>query len=241
MTVSTICFSALFKVVDVSLNATVVYGSNEQILDKTEAVLTNYNGKNLVFINEDTLKSEIESTSPYVKVDKIEKIFPNKIKVSVVERKEFYSVAVDGYYYILDDEFYCVSKKQEDVSNVPNARNVTLNVNVADYSVSALQVGKKFELNDATTQSLLSTLTTKLVGKSNEISFVTVKVKENAYYNRQITLGMLEGVNFVLDKADVNLAEKFDFAYNYYLLMPNKTYDVLTISVSAETGEYIVS
>ena len=49
ITVSTICFSALFKVVDVSVDATVVSNSNEQILEKTELVLNEYNGKNLVF------------------------------------------------------------------------------------------------------------------------------------------------------------------------------------------------
>ena len=241
LTVSVICFSTLFKVVDVSVQATVVSSSNEQVLEKTEACLQNYSGKNLVFVNEGELKNEIEGQSPYVKVEKVEKIYPNKIKVTVTERKEAYVVNYDNSFYVLDDEFYCVAKRTENVANVPNHRNILLNLNVADYSVDALQVNKTFTLNDEVSQSSLQSLTSVVLDKNDVISSITVKVKENAYYNRQITISMVEGVNFVLDKANENVTSKFNFAYSQYLLMPNKSYAVFTVSVSEQTGDYILS
>jgi hypothetical protein len=227
-------------VVDVSVNSTALVNSNEEIVEKTENRLKNYNGKNLVFVNEAKLIEEIESESPYIKVIDVEKKFPNKISVTVEERKECYSVAVDGSYYILDSEFYCVAKRNENVSNVEGAKNVNINLNVSDYSVNALIVGKQFALTDEVTVSYLKTLTPYIVNNVANINSVTIKVKENSYYNRQFTLEMVEGVNFILDKADVNTVEKFNFAYSYYLQMPNKSYSVLTVTVSDDTGEFIV-
>ena len=231
----------LFKVADVVVSAETVNASQEDILDLTENYVNETNGKNLIFVNEKTIKSDLENLSPYLKVESVKKVFPNKIEVTVKERAEAYAIFNGGSYYVLDDELFCVAKKSENVSNIDGNRHVLIDVSVSDYSVTALQVGKQFTLSDEVSNNTLQKLLSTVKNCRNNVLSLNVKVKENSFFNRQIKVVFIEGVEIILDRVEINALEKFLFAYSYYQALSDKSYALLTLSTSSETGEFIIS
>lgn len=241
VTVSILCFTALYKIADVTVVAVTVENSVEDVKGKTENYLTKYKGKNLVFTNVDEITSDLTKLSSYLKVISVEKTPPNILTVKVQERKECFSVNVNGEFYVLDEEFFCVAKKSENVNNIDGNRNILLDLNITDYPSGSLLVGKQFSVSDAETQNYLQTLVSELPDKRSDILKLNVTVKENGFFNRKLSVITTEGAEFIIDKANVKTIEKFKFAYRYYLSLENKSYEQYIVTVSAETGECIIA
>ncbi len=239
--VSIICFTALYRVADVIVTAETVVGSNENVSNLAESYLADFKGKNLVFTSTNDIKNELESKSPYLKVEKVNKKLPNVLEVVITERKEAFTIKVDNYYYVLDNEFFCVAKKQVNENNVVGNRNILLDISVTDYSINALAVGKYFTVTDTVTQNYLKSLSASIINNRADINCVGLTVKQDGFFNRKLTLTMTEGMVITIEKADLNSADKFNFAYNYYLLAENKSIGNVIVTVSAETGDFIIA
>ena len=52
---------------------------------------------------------------------------------------------------------------------------------------------------------------------------------------------MKEGVVITIDNAPLKTNDKLSFAYDYYLSLSNKSVGEYTVSVSAGTGDFIIS
>lgn len=241
LTVTAICFFALFKVADITVMAEIVNGSTENIVSVTEDGVKKYKSKNLVFLNEENLREELESKTPYLKVESIKKTYPNVLSVKVTERQEVFCIKNGGNYYALTSDFYCVAKKADNLNNVDGKRNIIINCSLSDYSNDALSVGKTFGFNDKITQQYILSALNSFADMRDDLLSVTVKVKENSFYNRQIVLKMTEGVEIVLDNANVKTLEKINFAYDYYRVLDNKSVGLYIVTVSATSGECIIS
>ena len=241
VTVTVICFFTLYRVADISLTAVTVDGSPQKVKEITENYLKDYKDKNLVFLDTSKIEEDIENKSYYIDVEEVTKNMPNQLYVKIKERKEVFAVKVDSDFYVLDDEFYCVNKKSQNANNVDGNSNILLTFNVSDYSIDALKVGKAFVLNDKASQEYLTSVVDFFENIRSDINEIEVKVKESGFYNRQLILKMKEGVVITIDNAPLKTNDKLSFAYDYYLSLSNKSVGEYTVSVSAGTGDFIIS
>ena len=239
--VSIICFTALYRVADVIVTAETVVNSNEGVSNLAESYLSEFKGKNLVFTSTNDIKNDLENKSPYLKVEKVNKKLPNVLEVVITERKEAFAIKVDNYYYVLDTEFFCVAKKQVNENNIDGNRNILLDISVTDYSIDALQVGKYFNVTDTVTQNYLKSISASIINRRADIYNVGLTVKQDGFFNRKLILTMTEGMVITIEKADLNSADKLNFAYNYYLSADNKSVGSVIVTVSAETGDFIIA
>ncbi|MBO6263612.1 MAG: hypothetical protein J6N93_05015 [Clostridia bacterium] len=91
----------LFRVREVKVRY-VSYGENgtEKYLELDEITENTAIGKSILFINTDKLKEELETSDPYIFVEKIEKAYPDRIIVDAVKREEKFSLLLNGEYYL---------------------------------------------------------------------------------------------------------------------------------------------
>ena len=237
-----ICFFAMFKTAEISIDVNSVAGSNEQVAEKVQALLQDKEGKNLLFISTEELEREVNGVSSYAKVTKIEKKYPNKLEVYVEERVEKFAVCYQNKYYVVDEEMHVLKEKQENVNNVTGKPNLLINFDIADIDTETLKVGKNLSIYDAKTSAYLKENINSLFEKMGDISTVSITVKKEKFYFRRITLTMREGMVINIDKADIRTSEKIKKAYEFYLAASNKGDKTeYFVNVLEATGDIIVS
>ncbi len=215
--------SMLFSVNEIEVKGSTISNSNEDVLSKTEEVVTLYKGKNYVFINENKISKEIEASSPYVKVVSVKKIFPNKIVVEVKERKEALCLVYNSTYYTLDEELVILKVENENKNNVDGLKNVELNLNVADFDEAELKAGNVLNIYDKNAFNYLKESVAKFLENRQNLESVTLEVKRDGTMYNRLTLLMREGVKFNIQKANDQTLLKLDKAFEFYknLTMPN--------------------
>ena len=215
--------SMLFSVNEIEVKGSTISNSNEDVLSKTEDVVTLYKGKNYVFINENKISKEIEASSPYVKVTNVKKVFPNKILVEVKERKEALCLVYNSAYYTLDEELVILKVESENKNNVDGLKNVELNLNVADFDEAELKAGNVLNIYDKNAFNYLKESVSKFLENRQNLESVTLEVKRDGTMYNRLTLLMREGVKFNIQKANDQTLLKLDKAFEFYknLTMPH--------------------
>ncbi len=201
VTVAVFCFASAFKITDVELNYNVIQGSNENVKEKCSEYLENYKDKNLVFIDTKKLRGELFSLSGYVEVVSVEKVFPNKLSVTVMERPEVFSLKVGDDFYALDYNFNVLAKKQDIKNNVYGYDNVVLDLNPADYD-NNFTIGSSLKMRDADTDAYLKSSLSFIYSIRDNLVKVSVTTKKDGVKYKTLTLHMREGVTFTILKAN---------------------------------------
>ena len=95
----------LFKVQDI----TVVYSvTSTTATEDVLALLDKYNGKSIFSIDEQTIIDEI-TANRYLKVNSVEKKFPNELVINLSERIEkYYYINEESKIFFFDEEFFVV-------------------------------------------------------------------------------------------------------------------------------------
>lgn len=109
--------SVLFSVKETELSLT----GNSAVIDNAgiDLVFKKNIGKNIFFIEEDKITTELENNNPYIKVINIERIFPSAIKLHYTERKELFEIKLpDNTYAVLDAGGKVLSKSNTQSQNV---------------------------------------------------------------------------------------------------------------------------
>ena len=105
------CLIFLIKVVDCQIISSPNFSLNEQ---QIQDITKDFKGQSYIFFSTNKAKQEIEQKYPYVKVEKIEKDFPNVLVVWISEKYEIFA-ASDG------EEFKVLSIDQQKL-RISNSR-----------------------------------------------------------------------------------------------------------------------
>ena len=215
------CLTAAFRETDIDLTVESVDGSPENVSELCEGELIKYKDANLIFLDVDKIKNQLNALSGYIEVIKVEKTFPNKIVVSVKERVEQYSIIASDKIYALDGNFCVLSQKDSFKNNVTGTDNLLINIPQSDFDVN-LSIGNKLNVYDQATSSYLSAGASYLCEIKDCVESVSLTVKKDGIYSRKLTLKMKEGVVFNIFKADEKTVEKLRATYEFYLSLENK-------------------
>lgn len=105
-----VSFVWLFKIRHVEID--VVAEATEEIAtyDKVNGLIeSTYKGKSFFKVKEDEV-AEALSKDPYLSVNRVKKVFPDRIKIEVARRKERFAILYNGEYYVTDSEYYLLKK-----------------------------------------------------------------------------------------------------------------------------------
>ncbi|MBO5046173.1 MAG: hypothetical protein J6C93_04805 [Clostridia bacterium] len=117
--------NAVFSVhtVDVTFHAFTKSGFDEaaEIQEKLDA----FAGESTTFLDLEEVEAVVEEY-PSFRVDKIAKVYPQKIALVLTERKETFAVEGENGFSIYDEEGVLVAVKEENVNRVDGGKNVLL-------------------------------------------------------------------------------------------------------------------
>lgn len=219
---------ATFTVKNVNAKIT-VSSKGEAFFEELQPQLDSFVGKNLLFVNTESVKGIIEK-NPYFEVTKIEKSFPNVINVEINERREVYILEYNQKEYFLSESGIVLSQI---TSSIENERNfIRLNyknvefykdiVGYKEFSVNNLEIGSKVLFDKESVLNTVTSLATSvdLTDCIKEISFYQMeKTGQGAQIgSKQIDVSFYtySGVEIVVKDAE-NLGEdKIIDAFDYY-------------------------
>lgn len=197
-------FVALFSVKDIDISYS-VYGGNEY---DCMSVLEKYKGRNLLFLDENEVKRTLEAKTA-LKIDEVKKIYPSTVRVCVSTRQERFALSDgQGGYYILDDEYSVVAKRD----NVSNHTDKLDNV-IVKFSVPIdldLSVRKKPDFTNPLF-ACFKTAADSFLSPRDEIREIYIYETEEKG-NFRVSVSLRIGVRIVLYKAGERTQEKMDKA-----------------------------
>ena len=111
--------------------------------DVIEDKLSKWEGKNLLFVDEDEIVEELKSYT-YFEVIAVKKDYPNVLNVVINERKARYIVEFEGEEYVLSSDGFVLEK-------APNENSSLIKLNVDD-----VKVGNRFSFDDVRVGNYIS-------------------------------------------------------------------------------------
>lgn len=216
--VTIVSLFALFTVKQVSAEFNV--SENCEYASETQKVLDGFVGQNLLFIDVDSVKNEVEK-NPYVEVIDISKKFPNVIEVSIKERREIYFFEYGEKVFVADEDGFVLREvDSNDISSVENSRlhisvvfdGISLSsVKVGDFikSVDIDRINVAFQL--AKSAELTDCIDNMRVSKRESTSSPVAGVKQTV-----VTFSTYTGVEIIIYDVEVKGVEKVEQAFDAY-------------------------
>lgn len=182
-------------------------------------------GESIFLIDKEKYKQNLETNNPYLKVINLEIKFPNKLKVSVVEREELYALkvvntkAASGYSYVYLDYDLKVLKITDSqvVANQQNPAILTLqNLN---YTVNDFSAGSFTNMPVANMLTSVGSMLSS-TGYTNTLTKALLKsIDVNYDVSTTINIQTTYGLNLKIINATEKTSEKMLKAlsvYEYY-------------------------
>lgn len=240
--ITTLIFSSvfLFKVAEIDLAVNSVKGSNENIHDVAVEYLNSYKGKNIIFTNAKGISEELEQLSGYVKVNGVQKVFPNKLAVDIEERLEIFTIKYQNEYYVLDENFKTLVKKQENVNNINGLPNILLDISLSDYNEDTLVSSKTLALYDKEMVKAFNEMKDLILSRKENITAIKVNVRSDGMLNRYLVFTMTEGMEIQIDKVNELSKDKLSKLFEYYDSTENKGDTIRRYVTLRDDGEIVV-
>lgn len=220
-----ICIMLTFVVLIIMLNSTVfcvnniqlqflstqnfVTLSNDEILKKSNLDVSG----SIFLVNKKHIKECIQSTFPYIKVINIESVFPNKIKINVIERQKFYAVCGSDGFYICDDGLGIIEKVEAFSST--NNNPIILN----GLSINSNQkIGMEINI-DSHHLDIIKNLSHCLLEWETDIAILCGNISSiqvNYSKENQILISLFSGTSILVENSHINLSNKLNYAFSYY-------------------------
>ncbi len=209
-------FTALYSVKDVHCEYS-VYDSSD--VEKAEEILQSFKGKNLIFLNENEVKNAIlENTS--LKVEKVEKVFPNKIEVKLTSRQERFAVlSPSGNYYVLDEDFTVVAIRGDISNSADELNNIVVDFQVENKPV--LELKQTIDTVNDLRYKALRTCVEPFESPRDVIESITLYETEEAG-NFRVFIKLREGVTIVVYKALTSTENKILAGLAKYATLADK-------------------
>ena len=131
--------SLVFLHYDENTGETVYVDAPERYSDLTgEKLIEDFKGKSIFFLSGKKLISQTESNYPYIKVQGVNRLFPNFLEIFVTVREPVSVISHNGIYYLLDSENYVLEAFNQPVTEFPA-------LNFSSYLNGAPSVGRRLE------------------------------------------------------------------------------------------------
>lgn len=201
-------FVALFSVKDIVVSYS-VYGER---VTGVEDVLSEYKGKNLLFVNQDEIEKKLKDNFA-LKIDWVKKVYPSTIEVGVSSRQERYAISTgQGDYYIVDEEYAVVARRSDTSNFADRLNNVVVTFDVDENPSFAVNSSLDAE------NKYVKAFETVVEGFSSPRDVIeSVLIYETAEKgNVRITVKMRVGVSIVVYKALDKTSAKIAAAKSKY-------------------------
>jgi len=208
----------------------ITFYSNSGNVAEIEQSLARFEGKNLLFLNLDEVGFSAEQFPDYY-ISKVEKSYPNVLKVEVRERRGVFAIATEGGVVLVDENGICIKNISEEQID----RDV-VSIDLDGINVVKSQLGYKLETSDDEFVYSVFDMAKaiNLTDCIESISVVSATMKKDAIFNTYsgVSIEVVDAVNDGVDKI-VNAYNVYDTQADDY----QKTFD--KISVYKEDGGQI--
>ena len=203
-----------------------------------EACLDGLYGKNIVLLDKSEIARRVESANLRVKVERIEKVFPDRIRIYATVRVPLYYLTIDGNVYVMSYDGFVMAENPDSLVSVVEVGGSIGTVDkpvVGEYISSKFNDGGKYEIIEKFFNSVWRQDGFDYAGIYNLIESVTLG-------EDRLTCITQRGATFVILSPDADLFEKFTSIYAVYTANPDKQENgVFTTGAKAENGYYSVS
>ena len=203
-----------------------------------EACLDGLYGKNIVLLGKSEITRRVESANLRVKVERIEKVFPDRIRIYATVRVPLYYLTIDGNVYVMSYDGFVMAENPDSLVSVVEVSGSIGTVDkpvVGEYISSKFNDGGKYEIIEKFFNSVWRQEGFDYAGIYNLIESVTLG-------EDKFTCVTQRGATFVILSPDADLFEKFTSIYAVYTANPDKQENgVFTSGTKTENGYYTVA
>lgn len=125
--------SAFFRISDMIVSGQGIYTAEEIIAASGIEI-----GDNLIFIDEAACSIKLHNELVYIDEVKITRVFPNSVKIEITESFPIASIAVDGFYWLLDKNCKLLEK-----TNAVGAGN---SISISGITLTSPTAGQKIDV-----------------------------------------------------------------------------------------------
>lgn len=183
-----------------------------------EACLDGLYGKNIVLLDKSEIARRVESANLRVKVERIEKVFPDRIRIYATVRVPLYYLTIDGNVYVMSYDGFVMAENPDSLVSVVEVGGSIGTVDkpvVGEYISSKFNDGGKYEIIEKFFNSVWRQEGFDYAGIYNLIESVTLG-------EDRLTCVTQRGATFVILSPDADLFEKFTSIYAVYTANPDK-------------------
>ena len=203
-----------------------------------EACLDGLYGKNIVLLGKSEITRRVESANLRVKVERIEKVFPDRIRIYATVRVPLYYLTIDGNVYVMSYDGFVMAENPDSLVSVVEVGGSIGTVDkpvVGEYISSKFNDSVKYEIIEKFFNSVWRQEGFDYAGIYNLIESVTLG-------EDRLTCVTQRGATFVILSPDADLFEKFTSIYAVYPPNPDKQENgVFTSGTKTENGYYTVA
>ena len=168
-----------------------------------------YRGKSFLFFNENSVYDAVtEVGGGYLEVTDVQKVFPNKITVSLREKYETFAFEKDGRYYVVGDDGTVLAIKDSIANNISGS-----NTEVTGFTFPDQSIGDVFTV-DATCQGAYTALRSFMSGleergmrrNAARIEYATMGASDPQFNFSYFYITCVEGVNIWIEGPETRTA-----------------------------------
>ncbi len=199
-------------------------------------------GRSLVSQDKQQYIANIEKANPYIKVNKIETKFPNRMIIHVEERQPMYVLhnVTAGQYLVLDEQMKVLEIiTDEDYMLLTDQKPMELVVE--NYSIVFDQLGEGVVAQLSSTNELLDQFYISMIEYGYDLTALKAMIKTITYNNltNQMYIETYYGVNLLLDTIDTLFDEKLGVAFGGYEQLKQVNTTNAVVVVTEVEGEVV--
>ncbi|MGM0436872.1 MAG: cell division protein FtsQ/DivIB [Bacillota bacterium] len=192
-----------------------VKGNDVLLEEKIVENIKKYKSENIIFVNTENIKDTLVEKENYIKDIAINKIYPNKLEIKVLERKPLAKIVNDNKILVFDKEGYILEESENDIDiKVPLIKGVGYS-----FSKNKIVFTPSFEKLVHELEDLKSPLI-------NDLNLIQYEKSQNNRYkikililnnNIEVKLGEVENLakKFSILEATILRIEKENLAIDY--------------------------
>lgn len=199
----------VFRTYDVVVNYS-VYTSDET--EDVENILSNYKGKNLLFLDANKIAEEITENTNF-KVRGVTKKYPYTLVVDLYSEEERFALKEGDSYYVLDVDYVVLKTRDTAINPADGLSDVLLVFNTTETPTVTLK--RPLEYANESLFSALKTAISCFESPRDSLYSVTV-IETPEKGNYRIELLLRSGVKMQIQKADFKTYEKVSAGISKY-------------------------
>ena len=209
--ITTLC-STMFMLATIEVNffneSSIFLGLETSIIESGEFEY----GQNILLINKKKYIKNLETKNPYLRVLNIESIFPNKLVINCLERKELFYYQQSNNNYIILDKFYKVLKT---VNASENLELLNGNILIEGLLVDSFNEGEKLLLS-ATENTKSNCIYNGLFMWSDDENYLKSKLQSVRINNDDVVITTKDNKKINIENFVNQSEDKFNLAFSIY-------------------------